>query len=144
MSWMERVSWTKFQISKRVTVLGYSPLKSPSIPPLFLIRRLSALFFSCLVLADLVRQIQLLPIFVDFIRAESYGSVTECSGAPRISLDLKLNVSDKHVTLAFSSFDMYSCTPHSSCITFFFIIYLIFLAINQCIKYLIFTSGLHF
>ncbi|CAN1266383.1 Hypoxanthine-guanine phosphoribosyltransferase, partial [Linum perenne] len=42
-------------------------------------------------LADLVREIKL-PIFVDFTRLHSYGSRTESSGAPRISLDLKFDV----------------------------------------------------
>ncbi|KAL6963893.1 hypoxanthine phosphoribosyltransferase [Sarracenia purpurea var. burkii] len=51
-----------------------------------------------LFLADLVRKIKL-PVLVDFIRAESYGSGTESNGAPMISLDLKVDIQGKHVIL---------------------------------------------
>ncbi|CAA7052360.1 unnamed protein product [Microthlaspi erraticum] len=53
---------------------------------------------ACLFLADLVRRIDL-PISIDFIRADSYGSGTVSSGTPRISFDLKLDVANKHVVL---------------------------------------------
>jgi hypoxanthine phosphoribosyltransferase len=96
-SHIEKVLWTKFQISKRVTELASqitSDFSSVSPPPLVVGVATGAFLF----LADLVRQIQL-PISVDFIRAESYGSGTESSGAPCISLDLKLDVKEKHVIL---------------------------------------------
>ncbi|KAD6796760.1 hypothetical protein R6Q59_019476 [Mikania micrantha] len=51
-----------------------------------------------LFLADLVRNIKL-PLTVDFVRAESYGSGTVSSGAPKISCDVKLDVAGKHVIL---------------------------------------------
>ncbi|XP_076947839.1 uncharacterized protein LOC143619903 [Bidens hawaiensis] len=51
-----------------------------------------------LFLADLVRNIKL-PVTVDFVRAESYGSGTVSSGAPKISCDVKLDVTGKHVVL---------------------------------------------
>jgi hypoxanthine phosphoribosyltransferase len=51
-----------------------------------------------LFLADLVRTIDL-PISVDFVRAQSYGSGTLSSGAPVLSLDLKIDVKGKHVIL---------------------------------------------
>ncbi|AEE35226.1 putative hypoxanthine phosphoribosyltransferase [Arabidopsis thaliana] len=53
---------------------------------------------ACLFLADLVRRIDL-PIAIDFIRAESYGSGTVSSGVPRVSFDLKLDITNKHVVL---------------------------------------------
>ncbi|KAG8633362.1 hypothetical protein MANES_18G095900v8 [Manihot esculenta] len=96
-SHIERVLWTKFQISKRVTELASeitNDFVSISPPPVIVGVATGAFLF----LADLVRQIQL-PISVDFIRAESYGSGTESTGAPTISMDLKLNVEGKHVIL---------------------------------------------
>lgn len=96
-SHIERVLWTKFQISKRVTELASeitNDFVSISPPPVIVGVATGAFLF----LADLVRQIQL-PISVDFIRAESYGSGTESTGAPAISMDLKLNVEGKHVIL---------------------------------------------
>lgn len=53
---------------------------------------------ACLFLADLVRRIDL-PIAIDFIRVESYGSGTVSSGTPKISFDLKLDIENKHVVL---------------------------------------------
>ncbi|GKG09353.1 hypoxanthine-guanine phosphoribosyltransferase, partial [Tanacetum coccineum] len=49
-----------------------------------------------LFLADLVRSIKL-PVTVDFVRAESYGSGTVSNGAPKVSCDVKLDVTRKHV-----------------------------------------------
>ncbi|CAL5345381.1 unnamed protein product [Camellia sinensis] len=40
-----------------------------------------------------------LPLNVDFVRAESYGSETVSNGAPRISFDLKIDIQGKHVVL---------------------------------------------
>ncbi|XP_076920684.1 uncharacterized protein LOC143581886 [Bidens hawaiensis] len=51
-----------------------------------------------LFLADLVRNIKL-PLTVDFVRAESYGSGTVSRGSPKISCDVKLDVTGKHVVL---------------------------------------------
>ncbi|KDP36026.1 hypothetical protein JCGZ_09992 [Jatropha curcas] len=96
-SHIETVLWTKFQISKRVTELAYeitTNFASISPPPVIVGVATGAFLF----LADLVRQIHL-PVSVDFIRAESYGSGTQSTGAPVISMDLKLDVSGKHVIL---------------------------------------------
>ncbi|KAJ9166858.1 hypothetical protein P3X46_021554 [Hevea brasiliensis] len=96
-SHIERVLWTKFQISKRVTEIASeitNDFTSISPPPVIVGVATGAFLF----LADLVRQIQL-PVSVDFIRAESYGSGTKSTGAPTISMDLKLNVEGKHVIL---------------------------------------------
>ncbi|XP_065881259.1 uncharacterized protein [Euphorbia lathyris] len=96
-SHIEKVLWTKFQISKRVTELALeinNDFASVSPPPVIVGVATGAFLF----LADLVRQIKL-PVSVDFIRAESYGSGTESSGAPTISMDMKLDVQGKHVIL---------------------------------------------
>ncbi|WCJ43283.1 Hypoxanthine-guanine phosphoribosyltransferase [Euphorbia peplus] len=96
-SHIEKVLWTKFQISKRVTELASeinNDFASISPPPVIVGVATGAFLF----LADLVRQIKL-PVSVDFIRAESYGSGTESNGAPSISMDLKLDVHAKHVLL---------------------------------------------
>ncbi|KAL8088788.1 hypothetical protein AgCh_038536 [Apium graveolens] len=47
-------------------------------------------------LADLARNINL-PVSIDFIRSNSYGSSTLSNGAPIFSLDLKLDIQGKHV-----------------------------------------------
>lgn len=94
---MERVLWTKDQISQRVTQLASqitADFAQTSPPPLLIGVATGAFLFF----ADLVRQIDL-PICIDLVRAESYGSATQSTGAPRISLDLKLDVKDKHVIL---------------------------------------------
>lgn len=51
-----------------------------------------------LFVADLVRKIHL-PITVDFVRAESYGSGTVSNGKPTVSFGLKVDVRGKHVLL---------------------------------------------
>lgn len=98
-SHIEKVLWTQDQISRRVIELAAQithDFKSISPPPLVVGVATGAFLF----LADLVRLIQL-PISVDFIRAESYGSGTLSNGAPVVSLDLKLDVKAKHVILVF-------------------------------------------
>ncbi|KAH9757779.1 Hypoxanthine phosphoribosyltransferase [Citrus sinensis] len=96
-SHIEKVLWTQDQISRRVTELAAQithDFNSVSPPPVVVGVATGAFLF----LADLVRNIHL-PISVDFIRAESYGSGTLSSGAPVLSLDSKLDVKDKHVIL---------------------------------------------
>lgn len=98
-SHIEKVLWTQDQISRRVTELAAQithDFNSVSPPPVVVGVATGAFIF----LADLVRNIHL-PISVDFIRAESYGSGTLSSGAPVLSLDSKLDVKDKHVILVF-------------------------------------------
>ncbi len=47
-------------------------------------------------MADLVRSIDL-PIEIDFVRLQSYGSSTESSGQISITKDVELSLKDKHV-----------------------------------------------
>uniref|UniRef100_A0A6P4ATR8 Hypoxanthine phosphoribosyltransferase n=1 Tax=Ziziphus jujuba TaxID=326968 RepID=A0A6P4ATR8_ZIZJJ len=94
---IERVLWTQEQIAAKVSDLAseISADFSGVTPPPVLVGVATGAF---LFLADLVKQIKL-PIAVDFVRAESYGSGTESSGAPKISSDLKLDVEGRHVIL---------------------------------------------
>ncbi|KAK1554141.1 hypothetical protein Q3G72_008340 [Acer saccharum] len=97
-SHIESVLWTHDQISNRVAQLAAqisTDFDSDSSPPPVVVGVATGAF---LFLADLVRKIQL-PVSVDFVRVESYGSGTESNGAPVISLNLKLDVKDKHVIL---------------------------------------------
>ncbi|KAJ4847506.1 hypothetical protein Tsubulata_012255 [Turnera subulata] len=96
-SHIEEVLWTEDQISERVAQLAAQITEDFSKtrrPPLVVGVATGAFLF----VADLVRRIPL-PVSVDFVRADSYGSATLSSGAPRISLDLKLDVNDRHVIL---------------------------------------------
>ncbi|KAL4557689.1 hypothetical protein LXL04_035876 [Taraxacum kok-saghyz] len=92
------VIWTAEQVYQKVCELAsqinheFSPPGS-SCPVVVGVATGAFLF-----LADLVRNIKL-PVTVDFIRAESYGSGTVSNGAPRISSGLKLDVVGKHVIL---------------------------------------------
>ncbi|XP_074557519.1 uncharacterized protein LOC141813451 [Curcuma longa] len=97
---IERVLWTEAEILGRVAELasqisldfkGASP--PPPSPPLVVVGVATGAF---LFLADIVRRISL-PLRVDFVRVESYGSGTESNGAPRISSDLKLDVEGSRV-----------------------------------------------
>ncbi|XP_044475521.1 hypoxanthine-guanine phosphoribosyltransferase [Mangifera indica] len=96
-SHIEQVLWTPDQISHRVAELAAQitrDFQHVSPPPVVVAVATGAFLF----LADLVRQIPL-PLSVDFIRAESYGSGTHSNEAPSISMNLKVNVQDKHVIL---------------------------------------------
>lgn len=96
-SHIEKVLWTEEQILDRVAQIASQitlDFSAAPHPPLIVGVATGAFLF----LADLVRKIQL-PVFVDLIRAQSYGSSTLSNGAPTISLDLKLDVKGKHVIL---------------------------------------------
>ncbi|KAL0015757.1 hypothetical protein SO802_002826 [Lithocarpus litseifolius] len=104
-SHIERVLWDQHQISRRVGELasqisadfgGAANSDSPPPPPPPVLVGVATGAF--LFLADLVRNIDL-PISVDFVRADSYGSGTISAGAPKLSLDLKVDVKGKHVIL---------------------------------------------
>ncbi|XP_057469345.1 uncharacterized protein LOC130758452 isoform X1 [Actinidia eriantha] len=96
---IESVLFSEEQISERVSELAsqidvdFNNHTSPSSPVIVGVATGAFLF-----LADLVRKIKI-PVVVDFIRAESYGSGTESNGAPRISFDLKIDIQGKHVIL---------------------------------------------
>ncbi|XP_038986385.1 hypoxanthine-guanine phosphoribosyltransferase-like [Phoenix dactylifera] len=94
---IERVLWTEEEISGRVAELASQisdDFKGFPAPIVVVGVATGAFLF----LADIVRKITL-PVAVDFIRAESYGSGTESSGVPRVSCDLKIDISGKHVIL---------------------------------------------
>lgn len=97
---IERILFSEDQISQRVSDLASQITHDlttnavSSSPPVFVGVATGAFLF----LADLVRKIKL-PLNVDFVRAESYGSGTVSNGAPRISFDLKIDIQGKHVIL---------------------------------------------
>ncbi|XP_057490809.1 uncharacterized protein LOC130776565 isoform X2 [Actinidia eriantha] len=94
---IERVLFTEEQISKRVSELASQidvDFNNTTAFPVVVGVATGAFLF----LADLVRKIKI-PVLVDFIRAESYGSGTVSNGAPRISFDLKIDIQGKHVIL---------------------------------------------
>ncbi|OMP01743.1 hypothetical protein CCACVL1_03017 [Corchorus capsularis] len=96
-SHIENVLWSQDQIQERVAQIASQitdDFKAAPDPPLIVGVATGAFLF----LADLVRKIRL-PISVDLVRAQSYGSGTVSNGAPTISLDLKLDVKGKHVIL---------------------------------------------
>ncbi|XP_057428039.1 uncharacterized protein LOC130721292 [Lotus japonicus] len=94
---LESVLWTDDQISRRISDLAAqisADFLACSPPPVFIGVATGAFLF----LADLVRKIDL-PITVDLIRAESYGSGTVSNEAPTISFGLKVDIKDRHVIL---------------------------------------------
>jgi len=94
---IDRVLWTAAEIAGRVTALAAEiagDFKEKASDLVFVGVATGAFLF----IADLVRKIEL-PIVVDFVRVESYGSGTESSGEPKISSDVKVDVAGKHVIL---------------------------------------------
>lgn len=92
------VLWSAEQLNQKISELASQITDDFSSPasssPVFVGVATGAFLF----LADLVRHIKL-PITVDFVRAESYGSGTVSTGNPKLSCDVKLDVSGKHVVL---------------------------------------------
>lgn len=110
---IESVLYSSEEISRRVSELASqitsdldnnNTNNTESSPPVVVVGVATGAF---LFLADLVRNIKL-PITVDFIRAESYGSGTVSSGDPRISSDLKMDILGKHVILVFLSSNLFA------------------------------------
>ncbi|PHT50539.1 hypothetical protein CQW23_10286 [Capsicum baccatum] len=109
---IEKILFTAHQISERITelaseiTLNFSPYTITNNEEALLSSNSSwaapvvvgVATGAFLFLADLVRKIKL-PISVDFVRVESYGSGTVSSGKPKISCDLKIDVTGKHVIL---------------------------------------------
>lgn len=94
---IEKVLFTEQQISQRVSEIASlitRDFKAGGVTPVIVGVATGAFLF----VADLVRKIHL-PITVDFVRAESYGSGTVSNGQPTISLGLKVDVRGKHVIL---------------------------------------------
>lgn len=102
-SHMEKILWTEDTILQRVHELGAEISRDfkddsveaavSSVPVVVGVATGAFLF-----LADLVRKIKL-PITVDFVRVESYGSGIVSSGNPKMSCDVKVDVRDRHVIL---------------------------------------------
>nr|GEU33288.1 hypoxanthine-guanine phosphoribosyltransferase [Tanacetum cinerariifolium] len=94
---IETILWSADHLSQKVTHLANQITHdfSQSLSPPVIVGVATGAF---LFLADLVRAIKL-PVTVDFVRAESYGSGTVSNGAPKVSCDVKLDVTGKHVVL---------------------------------------------
>lgn len=94
---IDRILWNAAEIAGRVAELAAEIAGDfkEKASDLVLVGVVSGAF---LFIADLVRKIEL-PIAVDFVRVESYGSGTESSGQPKISSDVKVDVAGKHVIL---------------------------------------------
>nr|XP_043614953.1 hypoxanthine-guanine phosphoribosyltransferase [Erigeron canadensis] len=91
------VLWTAEQLSDKVAEMASQitqDFDDSSDSPVIVGVATGAFMF----MADLVRKVKL-PVTVDFVRAESYASGTVSSGSPKISCDVKLDVSGKHVIL---------------------------------------------
>lgn len=94
---IEKILFSEQQISQRVSEIASlitSDFKSRGVTPVIVGVATGAFVF----VADLVRKIHI-PITVDFVRAESYGSGTVSNGQPTISFGLKVDVRGKHVIL---------------------------------------------
>ncbi|KAL5714754.1 hypoxanthine phosphoribosyltransferase [Ranunculus cassubicifolius] len=96
---IDRILWNEKQISERISELASQITQdfksNQSSSSLIFVGVATGAFMF---LSDLVKKIKL-PISVDFVRAESYGSRTESNGNPTISFDVKLDVQGKHVLL---------------------------------------------
>ncbi|XP_047980245.1 hypoxanthine-guanine phosphoribosyltransferase [Salvia hispanica] len=94
---IRKILFTEQQISQRISELASTitaDFNASGAAPAVVAVATGAFLF----VADLVRKIHL-PITVDFIRAESYGSGTVSNGQPLVSFGLKLDVRGKHVIL---------------------------------------------
>ncbi len=83
------------EIGQRVSQLGAQITEDYQDRDLVVIGILKGAFIF---MADLVRKIDL-PLEVDFVRLQSYGSGTESSGQVAITKDVELALKDKHVLI---------------------------------------------
>jgi len=86
---------SKEDINNRVSEIGEQITREYQDRQLAVIGILKGAFIF---MADLVRKIDL-PLEVDFIRLQSYGSGTESAGQVRITKDVELPLKDKHVVI---------------------------------------------
>ncbi|QUH26794.1 hypoxanthine phosphoribosyltransferase [Serpentinicella alkaliphila] len=54
---------------------------------------------ACVFLSDLIRQMKIDNVYIDFMSVSSYGMSTESSGVVRILKDLDLEIEGKHVLI---------------------------------------------
>ncbi len=86
---------TEENINRRVAEIGSAITREYQDKDLVIIGILKGAFIF---MADLVRKIDL-PIEVDFVRLQSYGSGMESSGQVTITKDVELSLKDKHVLI---------------------------------------------
>lgn len=87
---------SKAELQRRVSELGALVSRDYAGKPLVLIGVLNGAFIF---MADLVREISLPGLQVDFIRVASYGKSSESSGTITLSKDVELDLAGKHVLL---------------------------------------------
>ena len=83
------------KIDQRITELAKIIENDYSDKELVVVCILNGAFIFC---SDLIRKINK-PIYVDFMKASSYGDATISSGNLKIDLDLKVDIEGKHVLL---------------------------------------------
>lgn len=86
---------SKEKIDQRIEELANQINNDYQGEELYVVCVLRGSFIFC---ADLVRKINV-PVEIDFVAASSYGDSTESSGAVRIDLDVKRDVTGKNVLL---------------------------------------------
>jgi len=82
------------EIAKRVKELGLQISKDYQGKPVVFVGIFKGAFIF---LADLVREVQLEHLEVDFVRLASYGQSDTSSGKVQITKDLEISLKDKHV-----------------------------------------------
>lgn len=83
------------ELEKRIKILAKQINDDYQGKELVVVCILNGAFVFC---ADLVRLLEI-PIYMDFMKASSYGDSTESSGHLKIDLDLKVDIQGKHVLL---------------------------------------------
>jgi len=86
---------TEKQIAERIKLLADEIHQEYQGKELVVVCILNGAFVFC---ADLVRQLKI-PVYMDFLKASSYGDSTVSSGNLKIDLDLKVDIENKHVLL---------------------------------------------
>ena len=83
------------ELERRIKILANQINEDYQGKELVVVCILNGAFVFC---ADLVRLLDI-PIFMDFMKASSYGDSTVSSGHLKIDLDLKVDIQGKHVLL---------------------------------------------
>ena len=86
---------SRAEIAQKVKTLAYRISKDYAEKELHIIGVLKGVFIF---LADLVRELTI-PVQIDFVRLASYGSNTTSSGTIRITKEIELDITDRHVLI---------------------------------------------
>lgn len=91
----DKIVFSKEEISQRIQELGKQISKDYSDKPLVM---LGVLTGSMYFLADLTRSLDI-PVQIDFMAIGNYAGTTSQKGTVRITKDLDLDITDKHVLI---------------------------------------------